>query len=323
VVEFVALYILWPSLVAVYSAFGSLASLQLKWLVLLASLEVASFACLWVLTGIALRSTRWRLIAAAEVVGNAVGQVIPGGNVTGAATEIYLLTGGGVDGARASTGVVAAGLVNLATLFALPILIVPALVSGVQVSPVLLRTAWIAVGVCVLLTAGLLVLLIDERPARAIGRFAERLRNSFPRSQPLTGVPERLAEQRLEVLSAFRVRWGQAIASSTFNWLFDYLALVTALIAVGARLNPAVVLLVYTATIWVASLPVTPGGLGLVEAGMLGLLVLAGVPAPQAALATLAYRLVSYVAPVIVGFPTYWWYRRRLAVACAQAAETA
>jgi uncharacterized membrane protein YbhN (UPF0104 family) len=42
------------------------------------------------------------------------------------------------------------------------------------------------------------------------------------------------------------------------------------------------------------------------------MLVLAGARGPQATLATLAYRLIAYVAPVLAGLPVYWWYRREL-----------
>ena len=48
-------------------------------------------------------------------------------------------------------------------------------------------------------------------------------------------------------------------------------------------------------------IPFTPGGLGFVEAGLTGLLALAGIAAGAAALATLAYRLVSYWLPLPAG----------------------
>ena len=50
-----------------------------------------------------------------------------------------------------------------------------------------------------------------------------------------------------------------------------------------------------------AQIPVTPGGLGFVEAGLSAMLVLAGVKAGDALLATFAYRLFSYWLPLPVG----------------------
>jgi len=60
---------------------------------------------------------------------------------------------------------------------------------------------------------------------------------------------------------------------------------------------------------------VTPGGLGIVEASLTGLLVLAEVDSSQAVLATLAYRIASYWIPLCAGPIAYGlfrlWYRSR------------
>ena len=50
-----------------------------------------------------------------------------------------------------------------------------------------------------------------------------------------------------------------------------------------------------------ALIPITPGGLGIVEAGLSGLLIVAGVPGGDAVVATLAYRIISYWLPILVG----------------------
>ena len=57
--------------------------------------------------------------------------------------------------------------------------------------------------------------------------------------------------------------------------------------------------------------PFTPGGLGFVEAGLTGLLALAGVAAGAAVVATLAYRLASFWLPIPAGPAAYWLFRRR------------
>jgi uncharacterized protein (TIRG00374 family) len=58
-------------------------------------------------------------------------------------------------------------------------------------------------------------------------------------------------------------------------------------------------------------IPLTPGGLGFVEAGLVGTLTLAGVSAHDAVLATLTYRLVSYWLPIPAGAVAYGAFRRR------------
>jgi uncharacterized protein (TIRG00374 family) len=98
--------------------------------------------------------------------------------------------------------------------------------------------------------------------------------------------------------------------------------LVCVLAALGVRPDPALVLLAYASAQILAMIPLTPGGLGFVEAGLAGLLALAGVPGGAAAVATLAYRLVGFWLPIPTGGIAYWLARRRYG-ALPSAAATA
>lgn len=57
--------------------------------------------------------------------------------------------------------------------------------------------------------------------------------------------------------------------------------------------------------------PLTSGGLGVVEASLSGLLILAGVHPGDAFLATLAYPIASYWLPLLAGPPAYLLFRHR------------
>ena len=92
---------------------------------------------------------------------------------------------------------------------------------------------------------------------------------------------------------------------------FDYGCLLAALRATGASPQPSLVLLAYAAAGIVALFPLTPGGLGIVEASLSGLLILAGVRAGYAVLAILAYRIASYWLPLLAGPPAYLLFRHR------------
>jgi uncharacterized protein (TIRG00374 family) len=92
---------------------------------------------------------------------------------------------------------------------------------------------------------------------------------------------------------------------------FDYLCLLAALRATGSHPQPSLVLLAYTVAGVIGLVPITPGGLGIVEAGLSGMLVLAGVNGGDAFLATLTYRLASYWLPLPAGLMAYILFRRR------------
>jgi uncharacterized protein (TIRG00374 family) len=95
------------------------------------------------------------------------------------------------------------------------------------------------------------------------------------------------------------------------RWGFDYMTLIAALAAVGADVDPSLVLLAYVIASFLSMIPITPGGLGFVEAGLTGTLALAGVGAGDAVVATFAYRLVSFWLPLPAGLAAYFLARRR------------
>jgi uncharacterized protein (TIRG00374 family) len=122
---------------------------------------------------------------------------------------------------------------------------------------------------------------------------------------------DRFVTQRDEVLQILGPRWHRALAVATGIWVFDYLILVAALAALGADPRLSLVLLAYSAAAVLAMIPVTPGGLGFVEAGLTSLLVVSGIPGDDALLATFGYRLVSFWLPLPAGLVAWRTFRRR------------
>ena len=113
------------------------------------------------------------------------------------------------------------------------------------------------------------------------------------------------------ILDTLGPRWKRALAATVGRWTFDYLTLMAALAAIGSHPRPGLVLLAFCGAQLLAQIPITPGGLGFVEAGLIGMLTLAGVAAGAAAVATLAYRLVSFWIPIPAGGVAWLLYRRR------------
>ena len=95
------------------------------------------------------------------------------------------------------------------------------------------------------------------------------------------------------------------------RWAFDYATLLAALAAVGSTPRPTLVLLAFCAAQVLAQIPVTPGGLGFVEAGLTAMLALAGVGAGSAVLATFAYRLFAYWLQLPAGLIGFISHKRR------------
>jgi uncharacterized protein (TIRG00374 family) len=127
----------------------------------------------------------------------------------------------------------------------------------------------------------------------------------------MTGLPTRLLHERDRILAILGPRWKRALVVTAGRWAFDYATLLAALAAVDSHPRPGLVLLAFTAAQVLGQIPLTPGGLGFVEAGLTGMLTLAGVAPGDAVLATFAYRLFSYWLPLPFGLLGLALHRRR------------
>jgi uncharacterized protein (TIRG00374 family) len=257
---------------------------------------------MWAVQKIAMRADRWGPVITSQLASNAFGRVVPGGVAAAGAMQYAMLARGGVPAGQAASGMTASSVLVFGILLALPLLALPAVLFGAPVDPGLGRAALVGGVVFLLLCAAGAAAILWDRPLLAVGRAAQSLRNRIRRNRPpLTGLPQRLLRERNEVREVLGHNWWQALLLSAGRWVLDYLTLLAALTAVHASPRPSTVLLAFCAAQFLGTLPLTPGGLGFVEAGLTGTLVLAGVPTGAAVVATLGYRLVSFWLPIPAG----------------------
>jgi len=308
-----AIYLVLPKLVAVLGAWPRLSTLNPVWFTVAIAFEVLSFVCNFALQRLALRTTAWFPIVTAGLSGNAVTDSLPGGDAAGAAVQFGMLTTAGFDTATAIGGLTAFSLLGIGGLLALPVFALPAIVGGAPVSPGLFHTALLGIaGFAAFAVFGEVIVRTDW-PLSAAGRAAQWLRNLVTRGRrpPVTGLDQKLLDQRDAIRTVLDKKWWQAALLTAGRLGFDFGCLLCALRATGAHPRPSLMLLAYSAAGIIALLPLTPGGLGIVEASLTGLLVLAGVRAGDAVLATLAYRIASYWLPLLAGPPAYLLFRHR------------
>jgi uncharacterized protein (TIRG00374 family) len=308
-----AIYLVLPKLIAVLGAWPRLSELNPIWFAVALAAELVSFTCNFALQRLALRTKAWFAVVTAGLTGNAVTNSLPGGDAVGAAVQFGMLTTAGFDTGTAVGGLTAFSLLGIGGLLALPIFALPAILAGVPVSPGLVHTAVVGIAGFVAFAVFGLIILRTDWPLAAAGRAVQRLRNRLTRGRrpPMTGLDKRLLDQRDAIRTVLDRKWWQAVLLTAGRLGFDYGCLLAALCATGADPRPSLVLLAYAAAGIVALVPLTPGGLGIVEASLSGLLVLAGVRAGDAVLAILAYRIASYWLPLLAGPPAYLLFRHR------------
>ena len=101
------------------------------------------------------------------------------------------------------------------------------------------------------------------------------------------------------------------LAGSVLSQLFVAMSLGGALHAIGQRASIATLIVVITAASIVGGATPVPGGVGVVEAGMIAALASAGVPQEQAVAAVFIQRLFTAYLPPVWGWATLAWMRRR------------
>jgi putative heme transporter len=309
----VSLYLVAPSLLDVFASWQDLDTIEPAWLAAMAGLQLLSLACMWALQRLAMRVPSWPPVVSSQLAGNALAKIAPGGGALGAALQYRMLVKTGMAGNRVAAGLTAVNLLTFAVVLALPVLAVPAILRG-GVSKDLVQAAVVGAVVFVVLFAAGTALIAFDAPLLWVGRVIQAVRNRLRRrSEPLHQLPERLMRERDRIVGIVGPRWKRALAATIGRWAFDYGTLVAALAAVGSQPRPVLVLLAFCGAQVLAQIPITPGGLGFVEAGMTAMLALAGVSGGEAVLATFTYRLFSYWLPLPVGLAAYGWHVRRYA----------
>jgi uncharacterized protein (TIRG00374 family) len=290
----VSIYLVFPSLVEVFGSWREITRFSVAALAAMAGLQLASLACVWALQHVALRAPRWRPVIASQLAGGALAKIAPGGGALGAALQYRILIRAGLPPGSTVTALTTVNVLVFAVVLAMPVLAIPALLRG-RVDPTLLDTALIGLAVFVVASVAGAVLITTDRPLAWIGTTVQRVRNRLRRSaDPLVELPERLLRERDRIVGTLGPRWKRSLLAAVGRWTFDYLSLLAALAAIGSQPRAGLVLLAFCGAQVLAQIPITPGGLGFVEAGLTAMLALAGVSAGDAVLATFAYRLFSY-----------------------------
>lgn len=307
----VSFYLLAPSLLAVFSSWPKLRDLSPLWLGVALMFECLSYVALWSLQRIAFRTSSWFAVGTSQLASSAAGSIIPGGAAAAGAFQYRLLVRAGVSPGRVAGGVTATLVATTAAILALPPLALVAAVGGATAPQGLRSAAYLGGGAFVVLMLAAVTAFAWDEPLMLVARVAQRVAGRIGMAERFAGLPDRLLAQRDDLRRAFAQRPVLALLSALGKWIFDYNALLCILAGLGVRPNAPLVLLAYASANVLGMIPATPGGLGFVEAGLVGLLTLAGIGAGVAAVATFAYRLVGFWLPLPAGVVAYLLARKR------------
>jgi uncharacterized protein (TIRG00374 family) len=281
---------------------GYLTHLHWQWVVLAAVCEAGSLFSFAVLQGRLLRAGKVRVglgfLSAITLAATSIADSLPLGPALASvfAYRQYRRKGAsqGLAGWVVAASLVVA-VVTLAVLAAFGLSVAGA--EGASYDLV-----WATVGVLILALA-LSVVFLKKRFLARVVSTAVRL------SRRLTGRPRgELGEQADHIVEQLTVvqlsgrQAGGAAGWGMANWALDCACLACAFAAVGVAVPWRGLLLAYGAGQLAANLPITPGGLGVVEGSLTIALVAFGGSESSTVAAVLLYRIFNFWIPLPVGW---------------------
>jgi uncharacterized membrane protein YbhN (UPF0104 family) len=307
-----ALYLMQDQLRGLVSSGPRLRTIRAGWFGVMMALELLSFVCLWWLTRLVLPQVSWFVASTSQLVSNAVSRVIPGGAATGGAVYYRMLATTGVAPAKAGGALAVSSILTTGALVAIPAVAGLLALLGAPIPESLLPAAMAGGVMFLALVAVGAIGVVFTRPLALTEAVVARLVGLLGRlvGRDWTAERGKAVAERDRLVSVVGNRWPSAIAASAGKWAFDYLTLIAALYSVGADPRLSLVLLAYAGAQVLGMIPLTPGGVGFVEVGLYSLLIISGISAQDASLATIAYRLVSWWVPIVGGLVAWIVFSR-------------
>lgn len=237
-----------------------------------------------------------------QLTTKAITNVVPGGSAAGSAMGYRMITLAGVAGPEAGFGLVASSVGSAVLLNVILWLTLLVSIPAAGFRPIYVTMA--LVGVFLLAAFGSLVFMLIRGQAqaeRAVRAVARRLR--VLDEDRMGALVQRLASRLRELLADPPLMRRVAVWAS-LNWLLDAGCLWVMLRAFGITPRADSLLVAFCIANISAVIPVTPGGLGVLDATLVAMLALFGY-GNTAGVAVPLYRVVQYFLPIPIGFITY------------------
>ncbi|MFM7772252.1 MAG: YbhN family protein [Acidimicrobiaceae bacterium] len=304
------LLVFWLFILPIVPGFGDalskLGEVQTSWLLIGIALEFAALFCYSMLTHVALGQDAEKVsvltLFRIQLSTRSLGSLVPGGSAASNALGFRLMTLAGANGrdagfALATAGVGSAVVLNLILWVAL-IVSIPG--RGVNA---FYGTAAIF-GVIVMLLAGGIVLGLIDHEGRA-ERVTRSIAKRFRFDPDKAGEVAVHLGDRLRGLANEQGLLRRVCMWSLLNWGLDIAALFVFIRAFDGSVDVVGLVISFCLANVFASIPITPGGLGIVEGIYIPSLVGFGLSTATATVSVLSYRLVQFWLPMLVGGVCY------------------
>jgi uncharacterized membrane protein YbhN (UPF0104 family) len=298
----------------VWETITAMTAIELATLGAAAAWNLASY---WPMLTAVQPGLRTREAAVGNLASTAVANTLPGGGALGVGVTMTMQRSWGISVGSTALAAVVSGIWNNFVKLGLPVVALGLLAVGGDVNPGLATAAVVGIGVLVAAIVSFALLLRSEAMAARVGSFAGRgatVMRRLVRMGPVERWDERAVAFRSDIVALLERRWWWITTTSLVSHLSLFAVLLVALRHVGVsndELDWQHVLAAFSFVRLLSAVPVTPGGLGVVELGLTAALG-SGLPDDtknQIAAAVLLYRALTWLAPIPLGIGCWVFWR--------------
>lgn len=245
----------------------------------------------------------------------AVSNGVPAGGALGLGLQYAQLTSYRATPTAATASIGATGTWSVFVTLFLPVTGVVALSLSGDNADKYVKAAVLGV-IALVVVVGLFALILrSEKNAIRIGRVSDKILNGiihiFKKDKNVS-ISKQIMSLRVDIVDLVKRRWHViTISQIAVSWS-QFAILYAALVGVSGSAGTIPVLTAYGA--WAVSqlgimIPITPGGLGTVDAVLIALLTSVGVDNGAATAADLVWRASSYIPQICIGLICIFYWR--------------
>lgn len=298
---------------AVWSVVKELSWLQIATLVGATLLNLVTFAPPWM---VALPGLGFRRAFVLTQASTASTYLAPGGAAVGVGLAYAILRGWGFGGGSVGLATALTGIWNQLVLLSFPAVALALLTLKQEHNALLQSVAVIGLAVFVVAIAAFTGALATPKLAHFIGRETIRLVNwslRIVRRGPVGWTADSFVRFRNQAVRLLRHRWIALTLTTLAGQLTVFVLFLVSLRVLGVSAGEVGAVEAFAAwslTRLLGSLPITPGGLGVVEVGLTTALVGFGGENAEVVAAVLVYRFLNIVPTLVLGLIAGALWRR-------------
>jgi uncharacterized protein (TIRG00374 family) len=291
-------------------------SMNVWWLLALLVVEVLNLVTYAPNFMVALPGLRFRQSLELQFTGTALSNVAPLGGAVSIGWQYRMMKAWGFTASASSRAMVVTGVWNNLVNLGLPVVALTILTIGGGRNAALMLAAEIGAALFVVILGGFLLILANDTGARLIGQVAENVINvgrRILRRPTRRTMADTMVRFRRDSTELLKRQWFWLTVWTVIGTLTLFGVLMIIIRAIGINGDQVTVTEAFAAwslTRLLSAIPITPGGIGILDVGLAGALKGFGGNDAKVVAVVLLFRVIAFVPPIVLGALAMFTWKR-------------